>query len=221
LNASFWSKLAETYDDWFKQGDGPTVYREETSVLLRLAEELKPGRLLDVGCGTGLFSQIFSRLGWDVVGLDYSLGMVLKAKGKGLTVILADAGKLPFKPEAFDCALMFTVLEFLREPLTVLEEISRVVKPYGSLILGVHNFWSSWNLYRKLQAKFKASSAYKHAKYYTLKELKKMLEEASFMLEEAFNVLFHPKTVRMEHFLGFPGFGRFGALLVVRAVKRG
>ena len=219
MKPSFWSRMAEAYDEWFRRGEGPTVYREEASAILRLAGKLKPGRLLDVGCGTGIFSEVFRRMGWEIVGLDYSPGMLSKAKEKGFTVILADAGRLPFKTESFDGAFMFTVLEFLQKPLTALREVSRVVKPHGSLILGVHNLWNPWNLYRKFRALFKASSAYRHIEYYTLGRLKGLLREASFTLEEASTVLFHPKTVRVERFLGVSGFGRFGVLLIARAVR--
>lgn len=213
--------MAEDYDEWFRRGAGPLIYEAEVEALKRVAGKLKPGLLLDVGCGTGLFSEVFKGLGWRIMGVDYALGMASAASAKGLDVVLADGCHLPFRSNLCDSVLMFTVLEFLPCGDEALKEAFRVLKAGGSLILGVHNRVNPWNLYRRLKAKRKPSSAYKNIKYRSLAGLRAEVERFSFRLEEACSVVFHPKTLRVERFLRRRGvgIGETGSILIVRAVK--
>ncbi|RLI26488.1 MAG: hypothetical protein DRO52_02440 [Candidatus Hecatellales archaeon] len=217
----FWSRMAEGYDEWFRVEAGPLIYEAEASALRRMAEELKPGLMLDVGCGTGLFSQVFRELGWRVLGVDYALGMVSRASARGLEVVLADGLHLPFRPSLFDSVLLFTVLEFLSSEEEALKEVCRVLKPGGSLILGVHNRVNPWNLYRRFKAGRKSSSAYKNVRFYGPLGLKEKLERFSLKPCKSTSVVFHPKTLRLERWLRRLGLeaGWFGSILLLRAVK--
>ncbi|MHC1564561.1 MAG: class I SAM-dependent methyltransferase [Candidatus Hecatellaceae archaeon] len=216
-----WSRMAEGYDEWFRRGAGPLIYEAEVEGLRQAAEKLRPGLLLDVGCGTGLFSKVFMEMGWRVMGVDYALGMASAASAKSLDVVLADGCHLPFRSDFCDSVLMFTVLEFLPCEDEALKEAFRVLRDGGSLILGVHNRVNPWNLYRKLRARRKPFSSYRSIKYHSLAGLKAEVEKFSFKLEEACSVVFHPKTLRVERFLRKlgVGIGRAGSILIVRAVK--
>ena len=62
-----------------------------------------PGRLLDLGCGTGAHTAVFrDRGGWHVTGIDASEDMLRRARYRGLDVFQADASVLPFEDASFD-----------------------------------------------------------------------------------------------------------------------
>ncbi len=87
----------------------------------RLLPELEPhglttGRLLDVGCGTGMAFEPMLRRGWDIVGCDLSPEMIAQARGKygaGADLHVADARELPVYGE-FDLVLALNgVIQYL------------------------------------------------------------------------------------------------------------
>jgi ubiquinone/menaquinone biosynthesis C-methylase UbiE len=97
-----------------------------------------PGGLtLDVGCGEGRGGRELSALGYRVVGLDRSPTLATAAAARGGTVVLGDAGRLPF---AEGCAsLVFASMSLLdiEDLESALAEIGRVLQPGGSLVAAI------------------------------------------------------------------------------------
>ncbi len=103
----------------------------------RLLEGVEEGeRVLDVACGSGiLFGELSKRFN-AVVGLDYSLPMLLVAKEKNVSnayLVRGDALKLPFKSETFDTAVVSLGLRHFGDTESSLREIFRVLKKGGTL----------------------------------------------------------------------------------------
>lgn len=103
------------------------------------------GRLLDVGCGPGNIALKIARR-WPrirVVGLDFSLNMILAARAAAASqqltgraeFLAGDAKKLPFPDGALDFVLSNSVLHHLHDPLGMLDEMARVVKSGGLVLL--------------------------------------------------------------------------------------
>ena len=96
--------------------------------------------ILDVGCGAGIFIGACKRFGKFVVGVDVDPGQLSHAvnysKGysKGL-LVLADASYLPFKDSSVDGVFFSHVIEHLENPFPILEEIRRVLKKGGVLVV--------------------------------------------------------------------------------------
>jgi len=103
------------------------LYGEEQLKKWGAVKEFVKGKVLDVGCGTGLVTQKIQ----DVVGLDISFGMIKNFKGKR---VVGDAHALPFKNDCFNIVLSLTVLQDCENPLLVLKEMKRVG---GRLIFSV------------------------------------------------------------------------------------
>ncbi|HWG07345.1 MAG TPA: class I SAM-dependent methyltransferase, partial [Beijerinckiaceae bacterium] len=103
------------------------------------------GRVLDVGVGTGLELPMFGQ-GVEVVGIDLCEPMLRRAWLRvsagnldhvaGLTVM--DATKLGFRDNVFDAAVAPYVLTVVPDPEGVLDEIARVVRPGGEIVLVNH-----------------------------------------------------------------------------------
>jgi ubiquinone/menaquinone biosynthesis C-methylase UbiE len=97
---------------------------------------------LDCGCGTGLLiNQLFNKAKL-IVGVDFSLGMLKKAKEKfrdkeKVELMLADINFLPFVNEAFDKIFSFTVVEGEINGVEALKEIHRVAKLNSLAVISV------------------------------------------------------------------------------------
>jgi SAM-dependent methyltransferase len=100
-----------------------------------------PGKILDVGCGTGYYCKIFHDLGFQATGIDFSSTAIAKATEhyRGLDFSVAEALNLPFDPFSFDVILSYGC------SVVSTHEISRIndyvrhlmsrVKPGGWLLL--------------------------------------------------------------------------------------
>ena len=99
-----------------------------------------PGaRALDIGAGAGVLSRLYAARGWKVVGADSSRSASQAAHGRGSEVLLADAVRLPFRPGSFDAILANQVLEHLYRPGHALASWFDLLRPGGTLLLGVPN----------------------------------------------------------------------------------
>ena len=98
------------------------------------------GAVLDVGCGSGLFfSQVAAKANV-VVGVDISRKLLLKAKEQAhafenVFVLQADADHLPFREAFFDVVFAFTVLQNMPKPSETLNELKRVAKLGGKVVV--------------------------------------------------------------------------------------
>ena len=97
---------------------------------------LQPGdRLLEIGCGGGLLLRDALGSGVKAAGVDHSPDMaeLARERAPGAAVLLATAERLPFAADAFTAAAMSVVFFFFAEPLRVLGECRRVLRPGGRL----------------------------------------------------------------------------------------
>ncbi len=103
-------------------------------------------RVLELGCGTG---RLLAALDAPVrVGVDISVGMLGRARQRGLAVVLADAHALPFADHSFEAVLAPKGVFRYLDPLSAMRECARVLAPGGQLV--VHQYaartWSPRSL---------------------------------------------------------------------------
>lgn len=91
------------------------------------------GRVLDVGCGIGDFLAFRK----NTAGIDINPYNIRHCERMGLEAYLIESERYPFTNLAFDGAIMDNVLEHLTDPLPTLFEIRRILKPKGTLVVGV------------------------------------------------------------------------------------
>ena len=92
---------------------------------------MRAARLLDVGCGTARSREVYDeRVEW-YVGLDLSLGALLRARQRASTLTRGDATRLPFADGSFDVVAFSSVLHHLPDRPAALREARRVLRPGG------------------------------------------------------------------------------------------
>ena len=90
--------------------------------------------VLDIGCGEGLAVKELRRRGVKAIGLD-----IMLVKWEGIPATVADGTILPFASQTFSAVGCFAVLEHLPNPEKLLEEMARVLKPGGKIVVGCPN----------------------------------------------------------------------------------
>jgi len=139
---------AKKYDNWFTEPIGRLVKHYESQLLLDLLKPIAGEHILDVGCGTGVFSGDILASQAQVVGLDISLPMlsygIRKLQDKHFHGIVGDLLELPFEDESFEKAYSITALEFITDAGTAVAELNRVTRRNGTIVLATLNSLSPW-----------------------------------------------------------------------------
>lgn len=142
----YYDELAVAYD---------TLHGDEQDLKIELAldavRSMDSDLVLDVGCGTGLlFDHIEESVG-QIVGVDFSPGILKVAaercrnlrKGYKVSMIRADADSLPFPEEIFDKVFAFTLLQNMPDPIMTLQETMRVARTDSMIVItGLKKFFS-------------------------------------------------------------------------------
>jgi ubiquinone/menaquinone biosynthesis C-methylase UbiE len=107
-----------------------------------LAERLPSrGRILEVGCGTGGLLVAAARMGRTIEGVDLASRWLviarrrLKDHGLNVSLLAAEAERLPYPSQTFDAVVADSVLEHLDDPARAVAEWRRVLRPGGRLIV--------------------------------------------------------------------------------------
>ncbi len=136
------------------------------------------GRLLDVGCGSGLALDRMAELGWQVEGLEPDPAAVEVARSKGLEVRQGTLYTQHFAPEYFDVVVVNHVIEHVHDPFLLMKECYRVLRPGGRLIVITPNI-KSWGQ-RMYKYDWRGLEAPRHLHIFTLSSLVAMFALAGF-----------------------------------------
>jgi 2-polyprenyl-3-methyl-5-hydroxy-6-metoxy-1,4-benzoquinol methylase len=95
--------------------------------------------LLDVGCSSGAFLLTAGKLGFRAEGVEPSADAAQTARGAGLTVFTGYLEQARFPDASFDAVTLIEIVEHLRDPLALLKECARVLKPGGVVLVTTPN----------------------------------------------------------------------------------
>ncbi len=172
-------KNAAEYDHWFETEAGRFAFVQEKKLIQHhvSAWPRRKQSLLDIGCGTGMFLELFWESGFDVYGMDASARMLARARqkmGNRVDLHLGRAQHLPFDDNEFDFSSIITVLEFCREPDKVIREAARVSKK-GLLICHL-NKTSLYYLNTRLFSR-NSPKMLKSARWFSFGQMKRLIRE--------------------------------------------
>ncbi|MBI4827106.1 MAG: methyltransferase domain-containing protein [Nitrospirae bacterium] len=181
-------KYAEDYDEWFDSAEGKVLFKLEAASARLLMKGLEHP-FLEIGAGTGRFAEA---LGIEY-GIDPSKEVLKIAEMRGIKAETASGEKLPFKDESFGGVLILFTLCFVENPEKVISEAKRVLKTGGGLIVGIINRESLWG---KLYAVKKAEGhpIYKHATFYSVNDIKDIIEKAGLSVDSYASTLCQPPS---------------------------
>ncbi len=112
------------------------IYRSISSEMLKEIEREKDGdRLLDIGCGVGNLLDLARSNSWDTYGVELSQAHCKYAESIGLKVANSTLNDAGFKDGFFDAISMVHLLEHIPQPLELLKEARRILKPDGILVI--------------------------------------------------------------------------------------
>ena len=198
----------DQYERWFEENHF-TYASELEAVRASLPGD---GKGIEIGVGTGRFA----------VPLDIRLGvepspvMRAVAQSRGITVVDGVAEALPFDDALFDFALMVTTICFLDDPAAAIIEAYRVLKPGGSLLIGLVDRNSL--LGRKYERFKNKNVFYGEAIFYSTDEVISLLKEGGFKDLAFTQTIFQDLQEIHEMEPVKEGYGD-GSFIVVRGVK--
>ncbi len=138
--SSYWEEI------YASSGVQAEIYRARQANVLTWIDglALAPGsRVLEVGCGAGFLSVALAQRGLHVNAIDIAETMVTaareRAKDELLSVEQADTAALPFANASFDLVLAIGVIPWLADPKAAIDEMARVCRPGGHVLLTADN----------------------------------------------------------------------------------
>lgn len=146
----------DKYDRWFETPIGTLVKKYENELLIDLLQPRPGEKILDVGCGTGVFTLDILAFGPHVTGLDISQPMLKRAEckteGDLFRGVAGNMLFLPFVDESFDKVVSVTAIEFVEDATDAIAELFRVTKKGGVIVVTTLNSLSPWADRRKKAA---------------------------------------------------------------------
>jgi ubiquinone/menaquinone biosynthesis C-methylase UbiE len=169
------------------------VYGNDGRILREIFATADPRgmRVLEVGAGTGRDSLALAGAGAELVTLDYvpeSLRLIrntAKATGAQVEVVGGDGLKMPFADESFDLVFHQGLLEHFRDPLPLLRENMRVLKPGGILLVDVPQRYHYYTLGKHLLMLFDKWFAGWETEF-TIGELEELVREVGLDPERSY-----------------------------------
>ncbi len=198
MPSNLFDSLAAAYDAWHEMPLGRIVEAAEREAVFALWRPQSGERVLDVSCGTGRWALDLAGQGAKVIAADSSRTMLTFTAGKArragvkLPLLQNDLAALPFRTGTFDAVLCLLTLEFIPDKQRGLREMLRVLKPEGTLLLGVLTPWSPWAWQRRIKGWRNPSSIWRGATFLGLGDLRRLLRPLPAWIESHRRAVFVP-----------------------------
>jgi len=119
---------------------GSGLGRQRRALRKMFLGDLAPGTLLEVGSGAGRFLARMRREGWSVRGTDFDPVVAERIRSRyDIAIDVGDLRSLAYASESYDAVAMSQVLEHVPDPIALLAECRRVLRPGGRLVLSTPN----------------------------------------------------------------------------------
>jgi len=131
----YWNKVASAYDTkyGYQTDAGRQKLKRKVEKLTSMMELKVYNKVLELGCGTGAYTQLLNERGFKVAGLDISEEMLKQAELRNQSCFVrGDIHKLPFADGSFDAVIGFYILHYA-DVTNVLSEAYRVLKVGGKV----------------------------------------------------------------------------------------
>lgn len=165
---------AAEYDAWYDGEPGKGIFAMEVECLKPFLQTC-PRPHLEIGVGTGRFAAALKV----EYGLDPAPGPLRIAASRGIQVVRAVGEKVPFADGSFGGVLLALTLCFVDNPLAVLRETRRILRPDGRLMLGLVPGESPWAKHY-LRKGDEGHWIYRGARFYSREQIESLLRLSRF-----------------------------------------
>ena len=156
-------------------------------VLLRQLSKKSPCRVLDVGCSDGALGERIRALGHVVVGIDVECHELVKGRLDNFIQADLDQGLPKDIPGLFDVVLCADVVEHVRQPDVLLNELRAVVAPGGSVLVSIPNFGHWYPRVRTMFGLFdydrRGILDRTHVRFFTHRSFKRLAQNAGYSVQ--------------------------------------
>lgn len=232
----YFEEEAQTYDETRSQ-KMKFLWEKELEIVSYLCGDVKEKQVLEVGGGTGRFSIELAKKGANITSLDPAKAMLTVTREKitkngiidRVSLIRANGNNLPFKDSSFDIIVCMHVLKHLSTYKEVLNEMERVTKQEGFIIVNFPNtlsFYLPAAICSNILRIFRKNAYFG---FFTKREVRKILDSTGFVMEETrgFRFLhpkFFPETMqnllnRIENYTSRSLLGNLSGFFIIKAKK--
>ncbi|MDA8233933.1 MAG: class I SAM-dependent methyltransferase [Clostridia bacterium] len=181
----------EVKPDWTKDQLEEQVFwdinhKDKLDTLNNLLGEKESRRILDIGCGNGLFLKLFQRYGWEVLGIEPSDTVAGYASEIGIPVLKDTIENIELNQVGlFDVANLSFVLEHVPNPADFLGTVYDLLKPGGLVCIEIPNEFNDLQMAinEALGKEMWWISAPDHINYFDFDSLEKLLTRLGFKVE--------------------------------------
>ncbi len=178
-----WGRKKQQEIDYFKKGT--RIY--EASKLIKNCD-----KVLDVGCGDGALFHLIKDKCNEYYGTDISKTALSLIKDKKVKakVVNINTEKLPFKDNFFDYTICLDVIEHVFDPVKLVDELFRVTKPEGDVIISTPNIRCYKHIISLVRGRFPKTSGDQehydggHLHYFTYKDIIDLCSKKSSKIEK-------------------------------------
>jgi SAM-dependent methyltransferase len=121
------------------RGEPSYVWREGQQRRLKMITEAAgarlKGRVLDDGCGVGMYMEHLTQLAGHITGLEFDFSRARVASSRSGSILNAASESLPFAASSFDLVLSHEVIEHVRDDRLAVSEMIRILKPGGRAVI--------------------------------------------------------------------------------------
>jgi ubiquinone/menaquinone biosynthesis C-methylase UbiE/predicted kinase len=177
------NEIIHHFNDFAGEYDNTTEWRKDDEILesLQTTSIPLPSRVLDIGTGTGLASEWYTKQGHLVAGIDISPKMLQKASDRLNFVLLGNGTQLPFINDYFDIIIIRQCLHYVNAK-QLLNEVNRVLKVGGLIVVSgavctnneIKSFWTE----------FKNATQPLRLEVFTPKDIRDLLENSGHNIIE-------------------------------------
>lgn len=162
------------------------VLRTHTTI----TPNIKPGRLLEIGCASGAYLYRMAQRGWQVEGIEFAKTAGSRAAQLGFPVHIGSIESAPEPKQKYDLITAWMVIEHLHDPISTLKRLTCWINPGGWLAFSIPNIAAPWH-------KLAGNAAYDlflpiHMHHFSPHTIKRTLNVSGWELKK----IYHQKTVR-------------------------
>lgn len=194
---AYWGIIVDPDGNVRNRMEEREYHLENVKQEVEFINSLSPGRVLDIGCGAGfLLSGINDK--WEKFGVEVSHFAAEYAKKEG-KIYVGELQDAHFPNEFFDLIVMHHVIEHIKDPISIIVEVHRILKKSGILLLGTPDFDSGCA--RRFKGKYRLLYDSTHTSLFSNDSMHRFLRDHNFIIDRVEYPFFDTRYFTIENLM--------------------